>query len=146
MLKFYENWKDAEKEWGGGNWAWPNFTIKEIAQRGEGWREGLSPVVISTDFLDKLQMMRNLCEFSFNISSWYRSPEYNAQVSSTGLSGPHTTGEAVDIRCYGEVAQKLVYYAVKCEFPGIGIQQKGDFSKRFIHLDTARTSKAFWSY
>lgn len=35
----------------------------------------------------------------FIITSWYRPPHVNVQVSSSGPNGPHTTGSAIDFYC-----------------------------------------------
>lgn len=136
MEYYYDNWKDAEKAWGKTfEKRWSNFSIKEVAQRGPGWEQGNTPVVIIPDTLDRLQKLRNYCGFAFPVSSWYRSPEYNDKVSSTGKDGPHTTGRALDINVFGGDATLLIYYAHKVGFTGIGVNQKGRYAGRFIHLD-----------
>ena len=70
------------------------------------------------------------------ITSGYRCPAYNASISVTGLDGPHTTGRAADVGISGERAFHLVQ---QCSLGGwmrgIGINQRGAYEKRFIHLD-----------
>lgn len=145
-MNHYAHWKDALEEWQSSFHAlWPNFTIKEIAQRGKGWDTGLTPVLIVPDFLDRVQRLRNKCGFPLGVTSWYRSPAYNAKVSSTGTNGPHTTGRAVDLN----VSRKNAYIVLKCAFEigftGIGVNQKGD--GRFIHLDDLEDGRpTCWSY
>lgn len=101
-------------------------------------------------FLVHLDELRHRCGFPFKITSGYRSPEYNAKVSSSGLKGAHTTGKAADIAVSHEQAFKVVSEAVKMGvFTGIGINQKGN--GRFIHLDTCTKEDglprpAIWSY
>jgi len=133
---YYDHWKDAVEEWAPiFKERWPNFTIKEIAQRGCGWSSGQTPVLIIPSFLDRMQKLRDCMGVPLHISSWYRSPAYNQQVASSGPEGPHTTGRAVDIRISGGAVNELLYFAYKCGFLGIGEKQKGDYSGRFIHLD-----------
>ena len=60
---------------------------------------------------------------TYIVSSGYRCPEYNDQVSSSGLTGPHTTGRAVDVVCSGD-ALKIMELAIKHGMTGIGVSQK----------------------
>lgn len=132
---YFEKWTDAISSW--DKKRWPNFHVKEFAQ-GIGtpeWHAGKTPVMICENFLDKLQHLRDLYARPIIITSGYRSPEYNARVSSTGKTGPHTTGRAVDIAVYGEHALEIVSLAPQCGFTGVGVKQNGDYSGRFIHLD-----------
>jgi zinc D-Ala-D-Ala carboxypeptidase len=83
------------------------------------------------------------------ITSGYRCPDHNARVSSTGRTGPHTTGLAADIGVSGRDAVALLRLALQAGFTGIGVQQKG--VGRFIHLDMIPDSHAakrpwIWSY
>ena len=85
-------------------------------------------------FLAKLDWLRELCDFPFIVTSGYRCPDHNEAVSSTGRNGPHTTGHAADILVMGEKAHRVLMM-LGYKFTGVGIQQKGTHSKRFIHLD-----------
>ena len=83
------------------------------------------------------------------ITSGYRCPEHNQRVSTTGATGPHTTGLAVDIGVSGREAVTVLRLALDLGFTGIGLQQKG--VGRFIHLDMIPDSHAHkrpwcWSY
>ena len=126
--------------------ATPNFTPDEFAcQCGCGRADMDAP------FMRKLQMVRD--EFGpMQISSGYRCPAHNAKVSSTGATGPHTTGKAADIRCSGHQAHRLIVLAAKTLFPGIGVRQQGSHSSRFIHLDQLEPGEAngarpwVWTY
>jgi uncharacterized protein YcbK (DUF882 family) len=86
-------------------------------------------------FMRRLVELRKKLNFPLILTSAYRCPEYNARVSSTGSSGPHTTGQAVDIAVYGYRAAKLVGLARKYGFTGVGLKQKGPHVGRFVHLD-----------
>ena len=104
---------------------------------------------MDTTFLNNLDALRHRCGFPFIINSGYRSPEYNAKVSKTGLTGAHTTGLAADIAVSRENAYTVLReaFAMGC-FTGIGINQKGD--NRFIHVDSLTSTEAprptVWSY
>jgi|SRR3990167_3118164 len=124
-------------------WRWKNFNENEIKCSHCG------ASIIVPEFLDKLQTLREEYCRPMKISSWYRCSKHNNNISTTGLTGPHTSGCAVDILCYGRNAFDLVHLAIKHGFTGIGINQKGSVDKRFIHLDTLRDGMGFpriWSY
>lgn len=103
------------------------------------------------DFMFQLDLARDLCGFPFILSSGFRCIEHNSRVSSTGPHGPHTTGLAVDVLCYGHRARRLLEVAALLDFAGIGIHQKGPKSGRFIHLDNCPADASMprpwvWSY
>ena len=93
-------------------------------------RHGMNPA-----FMQHLIALRERLNFPFVIASGYRCPNHNADVSSTGATGPHTTGKAADIRIDGAAARILLDAAIQRRFEGIGIQQQGVRGRRFIHLD-----------
>lgn len=86
--------------------------------------------------------------FPFVVASAYRCPAHNNDVSTTGKTGPHTTGKAMDIRIDGTAARLLLDAAVRYSFEGIGIQQQGARGRRFIHLDMMERPEGpvVWSY
>ena len=104
---------------------------------------------IVEDFVDKLDKLRDDCGFPFIVNSGYRCPKHNSEESTTGFTGPHTTGRAVDISAARGYAYQLMKHAMMAGFTGIGISQKGD--KRFVHLDDldnapGRPRPTVWSY
>ncbi len=101
---YYEKWSDGVGHW--DKERWPNFNIQELAERmgTARWSEGRTAVLINESFMDKLQHLRRAYGKPVIITSGYRSPEYNDLISSTGRTGPHTTGRAVDIKVYGDNA------------------------------------------
>jgi len=119
------------------------FTYAEFDQKGV---EGSGEIHMDRRFLQYLDALRHKCGFPFIISSGYRSPEYNARVSSTGLTGPHTSGKAADVSVSRENAYRVLENAFELGcFTGIGINQKGE--GRFIHLDTIqRPHSTVWTY
>lgn len=127
---------DCDLEEARGRWQWPSFSPAEMACKGSG------RVFVHSALLDKLEQLRAAVravpgfeQAVLPVTSGYRSPEYNAKVSSTGADGPHTTGLAVDLQCSGQLAYLVVKCAIALKFSGIGVSQKGPHEKRFIHLD-----------
>ena len=101
------------------------------------------------DFMDKVEILRVRCGFPLPVTSAARCPEYNAKVSATGRSGPHTTGRAIDLAVSGQRALELVRMALASDFTGLGVNQNG--SARFIHLDDLPNKDGqprphLWSY
>ena len=87
-------------------------------------------------FLSLLEDLRTYYGKPINISSAYRCPEHNNNVSNSGFWGPHTTGQAVDIVICGFNAMHLLKGILAIGFSGVGISQRGSHEKRFIHIDT----------
>lgn len=110
-------------------WPWPDFTPMEMACKGTGI------VTVHTDFMNRLQGIRDVYNGVMNVSSGYRAPEYNRKVSKTGYTGPHTTGRAVDITIFGYDQIRLLRIALAHGMTGIGLKQKGPHHLRFMHLD-----------
>lgn len=121
---------------------WPHFKPEEFACSHCG------KVFVDRDFMDKLEQTRVEYGAPIFVTSGYRCPEYNNEISSTGTDGPHTTGKAVDIHANSQDAHRLLYYALKNGFSGVGVNQKGANKGRFIHLDTLDVEPRpnLWSY
>ena len=105
---------------------------------------------MDADFIQRLDDLRERYGKSLRVTSGYRCPEHNSNVSSTGASGPHTTGKAIDFGASRGDAHALLEIAMSMNFSGIGIAQKG--SGRFIHLDDLTAEETnnmrpwLWSY
>lgn len=129
------------------NWAsYPNFTENEFRCPC-----GCGRADMQANFMSRLQDLRDDMGFPFVVSSGFRCPDHNASVSTTGRSGPHTTGMAADILISGAKAHQLLNGSRTHWFTGIGISQKGPMEKRFIHLDTlpaapGQPRPTIWSY
>lgn len=100
-------------------------------------------------FLEKLDHLRALYGKPLTVTSGYRCPSYNSKVSTTGPTGPHTTGRAADLAVDRGDAYKLLGLALQLGFSGIGVQQKG--AGRFLHLDAltdapGQPRPTVWSY
>lgn len=122
---------------------WRHFSVDEFACRH------CNVNLIDHAFVTELDDLRHHLGFALPISSGYRCPEHNAKVSSTGRTGPHTTGRAADIAVSHGRAYEVLQAAMMMRFTGIGINQKG--SSRFIHLDNLPNSigqprPTVWSY
>ena len=118
----------------------PSFSDKELACKCGC---GMLP---QHDFMLKVQALRDQLGFVMPVTSAARCPAHNAKESSTGRTGPHTTGRAIDIGVQGIHAFMLVKAAMLAGFTGVGIAQKGN--ARFVHLDDLDNSSrpAIWSY
>ena len=124
-----------------GDWQedWCNFTPDEFRC------SCCNRLEISSDIMDLLQKARNDLG-PLQITSAYRCPDHNSKVSSTGASGPHTTGMAVDIHVSNSQHRKelIDYFATKVT--GLGI------AKSFIHIDNLTHEHGFnmrpnaWKY
>lgn len=120
---------------------WPYFSRDELKCKC-----GCGRMEMQDSFMQKIVDMRREEGFPLVVTSAYRCPEHNDRVSSTGLSGPHTTGRAIDIAISRNEAYRLLDAAYRYRMAGIGISQKGD--NRFIHLDDLTTlpRPTIWSY
>lgn len=121
-----------------------NFTRAELACKcGCGG-------IPSAEFIEALQELREAYGKPMPINSGYRCPEYNAKVSSTGRTGPHTRG-AVDVGLSGKEALRLIVLAVARGWTGVGVKQHGPYQGRFVHLDKLPQAEGqprehLWSY
>ena len=129
----------------------PNFNASEFECQGKNCCGNIEKM--NGEFIAKLQQLRDQMGWPFIITSGYRCPEHNNNVSSTGRAGPHTTGRAVDIAVVGSNTLSLLATAISIiGMTGIGVKQKGDHAGRFIHLDnlqdheTAGPRPWLWSY
>ncbi len=107
----------------------PHFTAAELACKCNC---GMLP---KEDFMERVERVRIMVGFPLPVSSAARCPAYNAKVSKTGTTGPHTHGVAIDLAVSGSDALRLLSAALAEEFTGIGLKQHGPHSGRFVHLD-----------
>ena len=89
---------------------------------------------INSDLVDLLQEARNVLG-PLTITSAYRCPSHNSSVSSTGESGPHTTGSAVDLHVSNSQHRKQLIDYFTNKVTGLGI------AKTFIHIDIISTEE-----
>ncbi len=102
-------------------------------------RCGCERMEFSDHGIQRMEKLRVRVGRAVKINSGYRCPKYNAEVSSTGLTGPHTItankNVTADIEVVGEPVVDLLDAALSLGFTGFGIKQKGPHAGRFIHLD-----------
>lgn len=120
-----------------------HFTLDEFNCQHCGRNE------MDPHFLLLVDQLRDVYGKPLVVSSGYRCPDHNARVSSTGRTGPHTTGKAADFAISRGPALELLRLAVALPFTGVGVQQRG--AGRFIHLDTIPNAPGsprptIWSY
>ena len=101
--------------------------------------------------MERVERVRIMVGFPLQVSSAARCPAYNAKVSKTGMTGPHTTGRAIDFKVFGASAFKVMEAMLAEGFTGIGVSQKGPHGERFIHGDDLPSAEGqprptVWSY
>ena len=124
-----------------GDWQedWCNFTPDEFRC------SCCNRLEISSDIMDLLQTARNELG-PLTITSAYRCPDHNSKVSSTGPSGPHTTGMAVDIHVSNSQHRKQLIDYFTNKVTGLGV------AKTFLHIDLLTYEHGFemrpnaWKY
>ena len=124
----------------------PQFNRQEFACKCGCNRADMSPA-----FMDRLRTLRSLYGNPLPVTSGFRCAQYNARVSTTGPNGPHTTGQAADIRISGGEALRLIVLAGRIGFTGVGCSQRGPVASRFLHLDdlsqtSTRPRPWLWTY
>jgi len=103
-------------------------------------------------FMNKVELLRVTVGFPFPVNSAARCAKHNKAVSGTGEDGPHTTGHAIDLGLSGAKALTVLNTALRMGvFTGIGINQKGNYPGRFVHLDDLPNAPGqprphIWSY
>jgi uncharacterized protein YcbK (DUF882 family) len=122
---------------------YPNFPAWELKCKCGKCREIDGDM--SDAFMQRLGALREELG-PLPLTSAYRCPAHNKSVSSTGLNGPHTTGEAVDISCTNGLRRKqIIAAALQHGFNRIGV------AKNFVHIDSLTEAKGFsehvlWTY
>ncbi len=142
-LRQFGPWQDVDPSTAG--WAWPHFTPYELRCRGTG------RVVVDPGFMDRVEVLRGRVGRPIVVTSYWRDPDHNERVSSTGRDGPHTTARAIDIAVHGLAAHDVVRVALELGFSGLGVRQHGPIDGRFLHLDDlpsapGRPRPWIWSY
>lgn len=121
---------------------WPNFGPHEWACKHCG------VLYMYTPFLDEMQKLRDAYGNPIHMNSGHRCKVHNNNVSSTGDHGPHPQGKAGDISCHHKQAIELLRLSTQMQFTGFGLQQKGNYDARFLHLDMVHRDfgPAIWTY
>jgi len=99
-----------------------------------------NPDKMRLDFLNRLDELRERCNFPFIINSDYRAPSHPIEAAKSS-PGEHSAGHAVDIKVSNAVQRrKLVKCALEMGFNGIGV------SKTFVHIDDRDSTPVMWTY
>lgn len=119
----------------------PHFSRKELAC------SFTNNCAMELETMERLEALREEFGQPMYLSSAYRDPSHPRERTKPNGPGYHGQGKAVDVLIHGSDAIRLLKLAIKYGFNGIGINQRNDFSQRFIHLDTRSPEKsAIWSY
>ena len=105
---------------------------------------------IEEDAIQKLEALREEWGKPMRLSSAYRSAQHPRERTKPNGPGHHhglngNGGQAFDVLIAGEDVLPFIALAIKHGFRGIGVNQKGEWNQRFIHIDT-RQKFACWSY
>jgi len=107
------------------------------------------------EFLEILEALRVRFGHPMILTSAARCPTHNAEVSTTGRTGPHVIDAiassfgmgAIDVNIQGARAVELLELAMGMgSWTGFGINQSGPHESRFIHLDNVHVGRMIWSY
>ena len=123
---------------------WIYFTEQELACKGTDECD------MHPEFMDKLIAVREDYNEPMIITSGYRHLAYNDTIGGAKNS-PHLYGRAVDVKVVGGDALELIGAALRHGMTGIGVKQRGDHDRRFIHIDDMPQSDThprpwIWSY
>lgn len=138
----YSHWQELDLAT--DYWPYTHFTPEEMADRHSG------ALVYDTDFMSWLVGLRIECGYPFILNSAYRTSAHQLELTGRA-TGAHVDAQAVDVRIYGARALDLVQKATQRGALGIGVNQLGPISQRYIHID--RWTKApegkrpaLWNY
>jgi len=121
-------------------WHYPNFTLEEMRCKHTGM-DGMRP-----RFMEMLQRCRTTYGRPMVVTSAYRHPTHPIEARKAS-PGEHAMGLAADIHATGEDALDLIDAALSAGFRRIGVSQKGDMARRFIHLGASlELPQGVWSY
>lgn len=103
---------------------------------------GCSLSDMNEDFMILIEKIRKICDFSFIITSAYRTKEYELKKGRNGTSS-HCKGIAIDIKANKDSEKYLIVQtALSCGINRIGI------GSNFVHLDVDKdkTQNVIWTY
>jgi uncharacterized protein YcbK (DUF882 family) len=123
------------------------FTKDELRCKCKACKED-DEVHMDEHFMEMVVYLREQCGFQFIVTSAYRCANHPAEAKKD-KPGSHNSGKALDIKISGKRAWMLLQKATELRFLGIGISQKGDHDKMFIHIDmdTSQANRPWvWSY
>jgi uncharacterized protein YcbK (DUF882 family) len=114
-----------------------DFRSREFACKCR--RAGCSAPPMDSDFIAKLQALRDLWGSPLVITSGSRCATYNSLVGGAHMS-QHLLGKAADIHLdHPDAATRMILLAEKVGFGGIGK------ARSFLHVDSGPAGRR-WSY
>ena len=113
-----------------------NFRVREFA-----CKDGSDAVLVAPRLVMVLQSIRDHFGAGVNITSGYRTPQYNQKVGGVENS-QHCYGTAADITVNGVSVEKVAAYARKImpDWGGVGIYK----AQGFTHIDV-REARSDWN-
>ena len=117
----------------------PHFARYELQCRYSGLCK------MQASYMEKLEAIRIEFAKPMILSSGYRDTLKHPAEKGKIKPGYHAQGRAVDVLVFGSDALRLIEIALRHGMGGIGINQKGSKSSRFLHLDD-REDLMIWSY
>ena len=128
-----------DDEWG----LYPNFSKKEMACKYTG------KCFVTHKLMKTLQDVRDIWGKSIIITSGYRDVSHPVERDKVNR-GEHTYGLAADIKVSGTDALALLEIMLELGVQRIGVNQKGNYATRFLHVGVGDTQGKFkpavWSY
>ena len=123
---------------------WPDFTKDELICKHTGL-ENPNVDVFGT-LMGRVQYIRDLMGVPFIVTSAYRHPTHPIEARKAA-PGQHTIA-AIDINLADpNKYYDLVTHAIRLQLYGIGINLKGAYKNRFVHLDMRPyPNRTIWSY
>lgn len=136
----FRDWNDADRIW---RWA-PFFKPYEFRDRKVG------SILIDCAFMDWLVEVRVELDEPMIISSGFRTRNQQELITKRRRSA-HSDGQAADVLCFANLAERLERIAISKGVLGRGINQVGPIEQRYLHLDRwtlapAGKRPALWSY
>lgn len=110
-----------------------NFKLSEFEDPSTG------EVMLDSDLLAKLQLLRDRIGKPIRVTSGYRTVEHNREVGGSPKS-QHLLGKAADIVVDGMTSAQVAAFARDIGFTGIGVYPK----RGHCHVDV-RDVPAFWT-
>ena len=92
--------------------------------------------LMDADFMTRLFELRKRLAIPMVVTSGYRNAAHNKDVGGSLLSA-HMEGRACDFHVDVAHMYDVLRAALALGFTGIGIRGRGDWARRFFHLDDA---------
>ena len=110
------------------------FTVDEFNCQHTGENQ------MDSEFMEKVDELRDRCGFPFVITSGFRSAQHPIEANKD-VPGTHAQGIAADIKITN-AAQRytIIREALEMGFAGIGV------ASDFIHVDTRGSAPVIWTY